>query len=224
MGENEQGGMLRTVVVVGLVALIAAVVIFVVTGLKNTTSNTREDTVNKVENLPFYGRNLLLGSKNFSTTLGTNPWLDYYSPFVTNETYNGAKITATSSQWGGYKYNLGALKNQGVLNEKDTYIMSAWLKNTSETPVWIGFYAHNGVVHFTDRDEYWIVKLQPHGEWTRVISNPFKFKNLDNESINRTYIRFEPTDNTINGKVYQTSVKLEKGDQVTDYTTAPEDN
>ncbi len=41
MGENEQGDMLRTVVVVGLVALIAAVVIFAVTGLKNNmTKNT----------------------------------------------------------------------------------------------------------------------------------------------------------------------------------------
>lgn len=34
MGENEQGGMLRTVVVVGLVALIAAVIIGGVVGMK----------------------------------------------------------------------------------------------------------------------------------------------------------------------------------------------
>lgn len=41
MGENEQGGMLRTVVVVGLVAIIAAVVIFAVVGLKsNANKNT----------------------------------------------------------------------------------------------------------------------------------------------------------------------------------------
>lgn len=226
MGENEQGGMLRTATVVGLVALIAAVIIFGVTGLKNATSKTREDTVNKVENLSFYGRNLLLGSKNFSTTSGTNPWVGRAAPFVTNETYNGAKITATDSQWGGYKYNLGSLKNRGVLNEKDTYIMSAWFKNTSDTPVAIGFYAHNGTLgtHATDPDEYRVITLQPHGEWTRVVSNPFKFKNLDDEAISGIYIRFEPTDNTINGKVYQTSVKLEKGDQATDYTTAPEDN
>ena len=41
MGENEQGGMLRTVVVVGLVALIAAVITLGVVGLKsNMTKNT----------------------------------------------------------------------------------------------------------------------------------------------------------------------------------------
>lgn len=39
MGENEQGGMLRTVVVVGIVALIAAVIIFAVIGLKSQVVN-----------------------------------------------------------------------------------------------------------------------------------------------------------------------------------------
>lgn len=50
MGENEQGGMLRTVVVVGLVALIAAVVIFAVTGLKSNASRQQIQTTNKVMN------------------------------------------------------------------------------------------------------------------------------------------------------------------------------
>ena len=41
MGENEQGGMLRVVVVVGLIAIIAMSVIFAVTGLKgNMNKNT----------------------------------------------------------------------------------------------------------------------------------------------------------------------------------------
>lgn len=45
MGENEQGGMLRTVVVVGLVALIAGVVMMGVVGMKaSMTKNT--DTAN----------------------------------------------------------------------------------------------------------------------------------------------------------------------------------
>ena len=42
MGENEQGGMLRVVVVVGLVALIAAVVIFAVIKLKGTMTSTTD--------------------------------------------------------------------------------------------------------------------------------------------------------------------------------------
>lgn len=45
MGENEQSGMLRNVVVVGLVAMVAIVLIFAITGLKTMVTNQREDTV-----------------------------------------------------------------------------------------------------------------------------------------------------------------------------------
>ena len=48
MGENEQGGMLRVVVVVGLVALIAAVVIFAVIKLKGTMSTTTSSATQNV--------------------------------------------------------------------------------------------------------------------------------------------------------------------------------
>lgn len=42
MGENEQGGMLRTVVVIGIIALIAVVITLGVIGLKsNMTKNTK---------------------------------------------------------------------------------------------------------------------------------------------------------------------------------------
>lgn len=49
MGENEQGGMLRTVVVVGLVALIAAVVIFAITGLKGNMRKNSDTAVYNVD-------------------------------------------------------------------------------------------------------------------------------------------------------------------------------
>lgn len=50
MGEREQGGMLRTVVVVGLVALIAAVIIYAVIGLSGhmkSTTNSASDGIQK---------------------------------------------------------------------------------------------------------------------------------------------------------------------------------
>ena len=49
MGENEQGGMLRVVVVVGLVALIAAVVIAAVILLKNKMSDTSASATSGVD-------------------------------------------------------------------------------------------------------------------------------------------------------------------------------
>lgn len=52
MGENEQGGMLRNVVVVGLVAMVALIVIFAVVGLKgNMTSTTNGATDNIQKNI-----------------------------------------------------------------------------------------------------------------------------------------------------------------------------
>lgn len=55
MGENEQGGMLRTVVVVGLVALIAAVVMMGVVGMKaSMTKNTATASYNVDKTLKPY--------------------------------------------------------------------------------------------------------------------------------------------------------------------------
>lgn len=63
MGENEQGGMLRTVVVVGLVALIAAVVIFGVVGLNASMNKNSDTAVHNVERAQMTGRNLFVNSK-----------------------------------------------------------------------------------------------------------------------------------------------------------------
>lgn len=48
MGENEQGGMLRTVVVIGLIALIAAVVTFGIIGLRNNMQSTQTTALQTV--------------------------------------------------------------------------------------------------------------------------------------------------------------------------------
>ncbi len=48
MGENEQGGMLRVVVVVGLVAIIAAVVIAAVLLLKQNMSDTTKTATDNI--------------------------------------------------------------------------------------------------------------------------------------------------------------------------------
>lgn len=50
MGENEQGGMLRVVVVVGLVALIAAVVTALVITLKDKMKSTSTTAQNGIDN------------------------------------------------------------------------------------------------------------------------------------------------------------------------------
>lgn len=49
MGENEQGGMLRTVVVVGIVAMISAIMIFAVVGLTHVSKSQSADVVKNLQ-------------------------------------------------------------------------------------------------------------------------------------------------------------------------------
>jgi len=48
MGEHEQGGMLRSVVVLGLIAIISFVIIAGVVALKVMTNDTSDDTVSNM--------------------------------------------------------------------------------------------------------------------------------------------------------------------------------
>lgn len=72
MGENEQGGMLRTVVVVGLVALIAAVITMGVVGMKASMNKNTATAVELTAN-PDYGKNLLAtAERNITFSAGTD--------------------------------------------------------------------------------------------------------------------------------------------------------
>lgn len=62
MGENEQGGMLRTVVVVGIVAMVALIVTLGVVGLKNNMTKNTDRAVSAVakNGQQVSGRNLYI--------------------------------------------------------------------------------------------------------------------------------------------------------------------
>ena len=52
MGENEQGGMLRTVVVIGIVAMVALIITLGVVGLKNNMTKNTATAVYNIEKTP----------------------------------------------------------------------------------------------------------------------------------------------------------------------------
>lgn len=52
MGENEQGGMLRTVVVIGIIAMVALIVTLGVVGLKNSMNKNTDRAVGAVVTTP----------------------------------------------------------------------------------------------------------------------------------------------------------------------------
>ena len=120
MGENEQGGMLRTVTVIGLITMIAAVVIFAVTGLKNTSSTQQNNVVAKTELMasPDYGKNILAPAERnitFSAPSEPNNWTYWYKfyrvgPLEPGQTYTFSakvnlqntdqkKVTASVYDW-----------------------------------------------------------------------------------------------------------------------------
>ena len=76
MGENEQGGMLRTVVVVGLVALIAAVITMGVVGMKASMTKHTDTAVSTVATakLPYELKNPNISYQKYTPTAGS--WSD----------------------------------------------------------------------------------------------------------------------------------------------------
>lgn len=84
MGENEQGGMLRTVVVIGIIAMLTLIMILSFFGLKsNMTKNTNSAVGTVVTTkLPYYGKDIAF--TNY--TPSQNAWLGprYRLPYIGN--------------------------------------------------------------------------------------------------------------------------------------------
>lgn len=82
MGENEQGGMLRTVVVIGIIAMVALIITLGVVGLKNNMSKNTDKVVGTVATTksPYYGKDISF--TNYTPT--QNAWLGprYRLPYI----------------------------------------------------------------------------------------------------------------------------------------------
>lgn len=214
MGENEQGGMLRVVVVLGLIAIIAMTVIFGVTGLKSHVDETRTDAVN---NVTMAGQNLLLGTKDYNKVpyFGKNDkWhlVGYYAP----DKYQGLSVIENYQAWSGPMYYVADLERRGLIKLNDTYVMSEYLRNTSSKTVSIYFYAQDSS-RTTNR---WVADLPPHSDWVRVQTPPFKF--IKDKGFTDEVLSFQPIVWVEEaGKIQQAGMKLEKGTMATDYSPAP---
>ena len=84
MGENEQGGMLRTVVVVGLVAMVALIITLGVVGLKaSMTKNTDKGvSFTATATKPYSVKNPEVTYKSYSPSTSTSDQITYgYNSF-----------------------------------------------------------------------------------------------------------------------------------------------
>jgi len=76
MGENEQGGMLRTVIVIGIIAMVALIITLGVVGLKNNMSKNTDSAVGTVvkTQLPYELANPNISYQEY--TPAANSWGD----------------------------------------------------------------------------------------------------------------------------------------------------
>ena len=200
MGENEQGGMLRVVVVIGLIAIIAAVVIFAVTGLKGTSTAQREAAVSNVTRAQMNSRNLLLNSKTLGWGYGNNNYVN-----VTTENYDSTMkmwhLTSPQSNLqyvGVYWYQPGNTSYQLV--KGDQWAFSFDIKGT-------------GVYHIVGSENSTGYK-GPTGDvstgWTRVSATGTA------TNTNAILVYFDTHTKPLD--VYIKAPKLELGTVATDYS------
>lgn len=175
----------------------------------NTLGKRVDDYNNKLAAIKVGGRNLMLGTGDWSG--GSSRW--NYLATVTTDTYRGALISSSSSAWGRPRY---MLQNAGILQVGKTYTFSTYVRNTSDTDANI---ASNYDANIVTPDGYTIT-LPAHTDWTRV-STTFTVQNNPNTSASG--LRWETRNNVTNGQVQFAGYKLEEGNLATDWSSAPED-
>lgn len=121
MGENEQGGMLRTVIVLGLIALIAAVVIGGVVGLKSDMNKHINNTTSLVEKQA----NAASGIDDYDTSNHDYTFDDTNKTAVIGSIKSGkdkdkgSVVVPSYVMKSGVKYKVVAIDTKAYLNSTD---------------------------------------------------------------------------------------------------------
>ena len=188
----------------------------------SSAQKAADAATNKVNSLSVGGTNLLLGTKGFTGNSLNNPWS--FGGGYTFTTDGPSILTAhsNSGQWGGPKYAIRDLIKRGVVNSTDTYVMSAWMKNTSSSPIIIGFYHSTSTISLTPNTDV-SATLPANSGWVRVVSPLISISDSALTTITTQSFRFEPKTATTGGAILQAGLKLEKGNMPTDWSPAPED-
>ncbi|WP_273722746.1 phage tail spike protein [Leuconostoc mesenteroides] len=172
------------------------------------TAKGFEETVTKVNNLAVGGRNLLLGTSDWTDD---TRWRQRWT--VTKDVYRGMVIAATTQPWTSPHY---MIQNAGILQVGKTYTFSTYVRNTSDTDTQVtGFYDWK-IVEFGVNT----IPLPAHTDWMRVSTT---FKVIKDPITSGEALRWEGHDNLTNGFIQFAGYKLEEGNLPTDWSPAPED-
>lgn len=175
----------------------------------NSLGNRVDDYNNKLAAIKVGGRNLLLGTGDWSG--GSSRWNQRGT--VTNTTYRGTLIAATSSAWTSPTY---MIQNAGILQVGRTYTSSTYVRNTSDTDVQIACYYDDLIV----KPNGYTIQLPAHTDWIRV---SVTFNVIKDPTTSTANLRWESRSNLTNGQIQFAGYKLEEGNVPTDWTPAPGD-
>lgn len=175
----------------------------------NSLGNRVDDYNNKLAAIQVGGRNLLLGTGDWSG--GSNRWNQRGT--VTTDTYRGTVVASTNKAWTSPIY---LIQNAGILQVGKTYTFSTYVRNTSDTDTMLGYYYDANIV----TQQAYSVALPAHTDWTRVFVT---FKVLKDPTTSTQGLRWEGQNALTNGKIQFAGYKLEEGNIHTDWTPAPED-
>ncbi|CCJ66388.1 Structural protein, phage associated [Leuconostoc pseudomesenteroides 4882] len=167
-----------------------------------------EATVTKVDNLSVGGRNLLLGTRDWTDNTRWNQ-----RGTVTKDVYRGMVIASTGGAWSSPVY---MMQNAGILQVGKTYTFSTYVRNTSDTDTNVAPYYEGGIV----TPIYTPTPLPPHTDWIRV---SITFKCVKDPTTSIKTLRWEGQNALTNGFIQFAGYKLEEGNTATDWTPAPED-
>ncbi len=165
-------------------------------------------TVTKVNNFSVGGRNLLLGTRDWTDNTRWNQ-----RNKVTTDVYRGMVIASSSSAWSSPLY---LIQNAGILQVGKTYTFSTYVRNTSDTDTKVTSYYDSGIV----TPNAYKIPLPAHTDWIRVSTT---FKVIKDPTTSTLGLRWEGENGLTNGFIQFAGYKLEEGNLPTDWTPAPED-
>lgn len=134
MGENEQGGMLRTVVVIGIIAMVALIITLGVVGLKNNMSKNTDSAVGAVvtAKVPFGVSDKNVSYNVYGVSDQVNSFwgnhLDYFPPIgsIPNNSWREVHIKIRSDKKIWFKVDVNnsgstliKAASGGVINDND---------------------------------------------------------------------------------------------------------
>lgn len=155
----------------------------------------------KLDNLQVGGRNLYLGTKDFTG----NKWLNIEKWEKESDTYNGLTIMSNKAAWAGLGQHI-------TVNTGEVYTFSAFIKSTEEA---LCAFENKKIENYATSVPDGIT-IDVCDEFTRIEAS---FKVTSDGIISP---RIEAKSGTA-GALKICGIKLERGNMATDWTPAPED-